>query len=332
MIVDRLIESKLKNNSDDQVLDLTLRPLTLADYVGQTRIKNQLDILMQAAKVRKESLEHVLFYGPPGLGKTTLAYILAHELGVNIKITSGPALERAGDLAAILTNLQDKDILFIDEIHRLPKTTEEILYPALEDFALDLVIGKGPGAKILRLDLPHFTIIGATTKISLLGAPLRDRFGVTYHFNFYELFELVDIIKHSAKILNVNIDTESAEEIAKRSRKTPRIANRLLKRVRDYVTVKVDGQISPDITRDALTLLEIDQYGLDATDRLILETIIKKFKGGPVGLNTISAAISEEMATVEDIYEPFLLQLGFLHRTPKGRIATDLAYKYLGVL
>ena len=314
----------------DTAFDLTLRPKNLGEFVGQEKIKENLKIFMAAAKGRQEPIEHVLLYGPPGLGKTTLAHIIANEMKVNIRVTSGPALERSGDLAAILTNLENGDILFIDEIHRMNKIIEEILYPAMEDFALDIVIGKGPSARTLRLDLPRFTIIGATTKISLLSSPLRDRFGNIYHLNFYEDGEIANIIKRSSTILNVNLDNSAAREIAARSRKTPRVANRLLKRIRDFSQVKHDGAINQEITKNALAMLDIDEFGLDEIDRKILEVIITKFGGGPVGLNTIAAATGEEMATIEDVYEPFLMQTGFLKRTPKGRVATDLAYRHLG--
>jgi len=326
---DRVISPKeLKS---EKAFDVSLRPKKLGDFVGQTKIKNNLQIFMDAAKGRKEAIEHVLLYGPPGLGKTTLAHIIANEMDSNIRITSGPALERSGDLAAILTNLEDNDILFIDEIHRLNKVIEEILYPAMEDYALDIVIGKGPSARTLRLDLPKFTIVGATTKISMISSPLRDRFGNIFHLNFYEDDEIGQIVDRSGKILNIDIDKPASQKISTRSRKTPRIANRLLKRVRDFAQVKADGNITENITDQALEMLDIDEYGLDEIDRKILEVIITKFSGGPVGLNTIAAATGEEMATIEDVYEPFLIQIGMLKRTPKGRVVTENAYQHLGL-
>lgn len=317
--------------SSDKVLDLTLRPQNLQDYIGQTQVKANLDIVLQAAKGRSEPLDHVLLYGPPGLGKTTLAYIIAREMGAGIKVTSGPAITKAGDLAAVITNLQPGDVLFIDEIHRLNKTIEEILYPAMEDFALDIILGKGPSAQILRLDLPKFTLIGATTRYNLLSSPLRDRFGMTFRLDFYSPEELADILKRSANILGVQIVPEARKEIADRSRATPRIANRILKRVRDYAQVKSDGNVSIDLTKKSLDLMAIDKYGLDDLDRRLLKTLIENFKGGPVGLNTLAAAIQEEAGTIEEIFEPYLMQLGFLARTAKGRVATQRAYEYFGL-
>ncbi|MDQ5970836.1 MAG: holliday junction helicase RuvB [Patescibacteria group bacterium] len=317
--------------SSDKVLDLTLRPQNLQDYIGQSQVKANLDIVLQAAKGRNEPLDHVLLYGPPGLGKTTLAHIIAREMGAGIKVTSGPAITKAGDLAAVITNLQPGDVLFIDEIHRLNKTIEEILYPAMEDFALDIILGKGPSAQILRLDLPKFTLIGATTRYNLLSSPLRDRFGMTFRLDFYSPEELSDILKRSAHILGVQIAPEARTEIASRSRATPRIANRVLKRVRDYAQVKADGNISLDLTKKSLDLMAIDQYGLDDLDRRLLKVIIDNFKGGPVGLNTLAAAVQEEAGTIEEIIEPYLMQLGFLARTAKGRVATPRTYEYFGL-
>lgn len=312
-------------------METSLRPHKLADFIGQNTIKHNLQIAIKAAKGRKEALDHVLLYGPPGLGKTTLAYIIAQEMGANIRVTSGPAVERTGDLAAILTNLKPNDVLFIDEIHRLNRAVEEILYLAMEDFALDIVIGKGAGAKSLRLKLPHFTLIGATTRFALLSAPLRDRFGNVYRLDFYDSESVETILERSARILNVKAEAEGLKEIACRARGTPRVANRLLKRVRDYAQVMADGIVTNKIAADALAGLEVDVIGLDEIDRKLLSTIIEKFNGGPVGLETIAASISEEPDTIMDIYEAYLLQLGFLERTPRGRLATQRAYKHLGV-
>ncbi len=316
-------------SSEESFFEATLRPQTLTDYVGQQKIKDNLQILIDAAKGRKDTLEHILLYGPPGLGKTTLAHIISKEVGVNIKITSGPAIEKAGDLASLLTNLAENDILFIDEIHRLNKTIEEILYPAMEDYALDIILGKGAGAKALRLDLPKFTLIGATTRVGLLSSPLRDRFGMTYRLDYYEDEEIERILERASQILNIGIDGAGKKEIAARARKTPRIANRLLKRVRDYAQVKASGKISKDVAKTALALLEVDDLGLDANDRRILLALIEKFNGGPVGISSIAAATSEDAGTIEDIYEPFLLRLGLIARTPKGRVATPAAYDHL---
>ena len=310
--------------------ETSLRPRSLSEYVGQETVKANLQILLSAAKARGEGAEHILLYGAPGLGKTTLAHIVANELGSNLRITAGPVIEKAGDLAAILTNLQAGDILFIDEIHRLNRTVEEILYPAMEDNVLDLIIGKGPSARTLRIDLAKFTIIGATTKVSLLSAPLRDRFGAVYHLDFYEPQELATIVRRSARVLDFALDADSALEIASRSRRTPRVANRLLRRVRDYAQVKNNGRVDVSLTHDALTMLGVDPLGLDKIDRAILETIIDKFRGGPVGLNTLAAASGEDEQTIEDVYEPFLMRLGFLDRSARGRIATALAYEHLG--
>lgn len=318
------------STGDDAALDDNLRPQRLNDYVGQKQIKENLHVFLAAAKKRQQPLDHVLLHGAPGLGKTTLAHILAKEVGVNIRITSGPAIERPGDLAAILSNLEKGDILFIDEIHRLNRTIEEVLYPAMEDFQLDIVIGKGPSARTVRLDLNHFTLIGATTRLSLISSPLRDRFGVSYRLDFYEPDELVQILKRSATILGAKLEPAAATTIASRSRRTPRVANRLLRRVRDFAEVKSDGTITAALAERALQALDIDPLGLDHVDRKILRFIIEKFQGGPVGLNTIAAAVAEEQETIEDIYEPFLLQLGFLSRTPRGRTVTSSAYRHLG--
>lgn len=317
---------------EDHYLDFTLRPASFAEYIGQQKIKENLKILIEAAQKRKEkTVEHLLLYGGSGLGKTTLAYIIAKELKANIKVTAGPTIEKVGDLASILTNLQDGDVLFIDEAHRLNKTIEEVLYPAMEDYKLDIIIGKGPSARTLQLDLPHFTLIAATTRIGLLSSPLRSRFGVTHRLDFYHDEEIAQIINRSAKILNIAIEPSALKTIAVCSRRTPRVANRLLKRVRDYSQVKGDGQINADSTAKALAMLEIDQLGLEPTDRHILEVIIKKFDGGPVGIGALAAATNEEQDTIEDVYEPYLLQLGFLVRTSRGRIATKAAYDHLHI-
>ena len=313
------------------VAETTLRPQLLSEYVGQKKATDNLKIFIEAAKLRGEPLDHVLFYGPPGLGKTTLAGIIANELGVDLRITSGPAIERAGDLAAILTNLNENDVLFIDEIHRLNRQVEEVLYSAMEDYALDIIIGKGPSARSIRLDIAKFTLIGATTRAGSLSAPLRDRFGVSCKFEIYTVDELKNIIGRSANLLNVEVDDESLEEMARRSRGTPRVANRMLKRVRDFSQVKGNGKIEPEITKEALAALGVDPMGLESLDREILQTIIERFKGGPVGIDTIAASLGEERITIEDVYEPYLIQKGFLHRTPKGRVVSEKAYRHLGI-
>ena len=316
---------------EDLRLEGSLRPQSLSEYIGQEKTKKTLKIYIEAARQRGDALDHVLFYGPPGLGKTTLAGIIANEMGVHMKVTSGPAIEKPGEMAAILNNLQEGDVLFVDEIHRLNRQVEEVLYPAMEDYAIDIMIGKGASARSIRLDLPKFTLVGATTRAGLLTAPLRDRFGVMHHLEFYTVLELTTIILRSAQVLEVEIEPKGAQEIAKRSRGTPRLANRLLKRVRDFAQVKYDGKITLEVAQFALDLLEVDQYGLDQVDRRILKTLIINFQGGPVGLETLAASVGEDPGTVEDVYEPYLLQNGFLSRTPRGRIASDLAYRHVGI-
>jgi Holliday junction DNA helicase RuvB len=325
----RIIQTEVQQ--EDEPVEKSLRPQSLDEYIGQEKAKNNLRVYIQAAKQRGDVLDHVLFYGPPGLGKTTLAGIIANEMGTHMKVTSGPAIEKPGEMAAILNNLQEGDVLFVDEIHRLNRQVEEVLYPAMEDYAIDIMIGKGASARSIRLELPKFTLVGATTRAGLVTAPLRDRFGVIEHMEFYTTEELTEIVEHSARVLDVEIDRDGAVELARRSRGTPRLSNRLLRRVRDFAMVQYDGRITREVARTALDLLQVDKFGLDQTDRRILLTIIEKFQGGPVGLDTLAAAIGDDSGTIEDVYEPYLIKNGFINRTHSGRVATELAYRHLGL-